>query len=57
MRLDELVYPGNIGVMEMVKFYKICTPEQKLQMKQLLADHKQDEAWALLKQVTGADLK
>lgn len=57
MKLNELVYPGNIGVMEMVKFYKTCTPEQKLQMKQLLADHKQDEAWALLKQVTGADLK
>lgn len=49
-------YPGNLGMMEMVKFYKVATPSQKQQMKTLL-DHKHsDKAWQLLQDVTGVKL-
>ena len=55
--IAEETYDGNIGVMEMFKFFDIATAEQKKQMRELIAAHKQDEAWALLQQVTGAELK
>ncbi len=54
--LSELGYKGNIGIMEMVKFMNIATPEQKALMKQLIQDKKTDEAWQLLQQVTGVKL-
>ena len=54
--LNELAYKGNIGIMELVKFQQIATPEQKLLMKKLLSEKRNDEAWELLKQVTGVNL-
>jgi pentatricopeptide repeat protein len=55
--LNELNYPGNIGVMEMVKFYKVASPEQKTLMKSLIAAGKTEEAWQLLQQVTQQQLQ
>jgi hypothetical protein len=55
-RLLALSYDGNIGMMEMVKFYKVATPEQKEQMKGLIADKKNAQAWQLLQDVTGVKL-
>lgn len=55
--LNELNYPGNIGMMEMAKFYQVATPEQKLLMKKLIAENKIDQAWELLKQVSGVKLQ
>lgn len=55
--ISEESYVGNIGMMEMFKFFEVATSEQKKQMKELIAAHKQDEAWELLKQVTGVKLK
>lgn len=49
--LTEASYRGNIGVMEMFKFYNVATDEQKAKMKQLIADKNNDEAWALLQKV------
>lgn len=49
--LTEASYRGNIGVMEMFKFYNVATDEQKAKMKQLIADKNNDEAWALLQNV------
>jgi Spy/CpxP family protein refolding chaperone len=60
MKLEELreaSYTGNIGMMEMFKFHQIATPEQKAQMKKLLADRQTERAWSLLQSVTGVKLK
>ena len=55
--LLEAVYAGNIGMMEMVKFFKVATDQEKLEMKSLIAAGRQEEAWELLKRVTGVALK
>ena len=55
--LEELSYPGNIGVMEVVKFHQIATPEQKALFKKLLADGKKADAWELIQQVTNVKLQ
>lgn len=52
----EAYYKGNIGVMEMVKFYQKADPEEKIKMKKLIADKKYDEAWEFLQQVTNTAL-
>ena len=57
LSLDEASYEGNIGMMEMFKFYQIATPEQKAQMKKLIFDKKTEAAWELLQQVTGIKLR
>jgi hypothetical protein len=53
--IKELSYPDNIGMMELVKFQKVATPEEKVRMKFLLSTDKK-AAWDLLQQVTGAKL-
>lgn len=55
--LQEATYRGNIGMMEMFKFYQIASPEQKQQMRALLKAGRQEEAWGLLQKVTGVKLK
>jgi hypothetical protein len=55
--INELDYPGNIGMMEMAKFYQVASPEQKVLMKQLIAANKIDQAWELLQQVSGMKLQ
>jgi len=55
--VTEAAYRGNIGVMEMVKFYQLASPEQKALMRDLIAQHRDKEAWALLQSVTGVKLK
>jgi hypothetical protein len=49
-------YPGNLGMMEMVKFYKVATPEQKQVMKSHLDRKEITQAWELLQNVTGVKL-
>ena len=55
--LGELAYKGNIGIMELIKFHQIASPEQRALMKQLLAAKKNKEALKLLNSVTGVELK
>lgn len=62
MKLEELVmieaaYKGNIGMMEMFKFYQKATAEEKAKMKQLLDSKKFDDAWEFLQKVTGVKLE
>lgn len=57
LSLSEASYEGNIGMMEMFKFYQVASPEQKAKMKALIFNHKQDEAWEFLQQVTGMKLR
>lgn len=49
-------YPGNLGMMEMVKFYKVATPEQKQVMKSHLDKKEFTQAWEFLQSVTGVKL-
>jgi len=53
---SEARYEGNIGMMEMMKFFKVATPEEKAEMKQFLAQGDQEAAWELLQRVTGEEL-
>ena len=55
--ISELAYKGNIGIMELMKFLQVATPEQKELMKKLLAEKKNKEALMLLKTVTGVELR
>ena len=52
----EASYKGNVGMMEMFKFYQVADAAEKAKMKELLAAGKQSEAWKLLKRVTNAEL-
>lgn len=55
--LNELSYKKNIGAMETYKFYSVATPEQKYELKRLIAEKNFKEAWQLIKQVTGVELQ
>lgn len=55
--VTEAAYKGNIGMMEMFKFYQVATEQQKILMKKLIAQGNQEQAWKLLQQVTGVNLK
>jgi hypothetical protein len=56
-QIDELNYPGNIGMMEMARFYQVATQEQKLHMKSLIAQQKTEEAWKFLQEVSKMQLQ
>lgn len=52
----EAAYPGNVGAMEMFKFYQVASAQQKALMAKYIQDKLFDKAWDLLKQVTGVEL-
>jgi hypothetical protein len=62
MRLEDIVlleapYKGNIGMMEMFKFYQKATASEKAKMKRFLDAKKFDDAWNFLQEVTGMQLE
>lgn len=50
--VKEAEYPGNLGFMELIKFYKIATPEQASLLKELISQNNSQEAWRLVQDVT-----
>ena len=54
---NEASYAGNIGAMEMFKFYAVATDEQKDELNQLIAQNEKQKAWALIQQVTDTRLQ
>ena len=56
LQLDEAVYDGNIGMMELVKFYNKASPKQKSVLQSLIRDKKVKQAWSLIQDVTGVKL-
>jgi hypothetical protein len=52
----EASYVGNIGAMEMFKFFNIATKEQKNKLKSLIDKKDNKKAWELVQQVTGVKL-
>jgi predicted chitinase len=55
--LTEAAYPGNIGMMELVKFYQQSSKEQKDLLKKLIDSGDKSKAWQLVQQVTGVKLQ
>lgn len=54
--LEELAYKGNMGAMEIMKFYNMATPEQEQEFEQLAVLGNSKEAWLLVQAVTGIKL-
>lgn len=54
--LVEAAYAGNIGIMEMMKFYKVATEKQKSELEKLIKGKKTKEAWDLIQDVTHVKL-
>ena len=55
-KIVEASYAGNIGVMELVKFHKIASSNQKKELKSHLDNKKKHDAWKLIQHVTGSKL-
>ena len=54
--LNEASYAGNIGIMELVQFYKKATPDMVAKLKVLITQKKDREAWKMVQSVTGVKL-
>lgn len=54
--INEAAYAGNIGIMELVKFYQKATPELVNKVKKLIAQKKTSEAWKIIQAQTGVKL-
>ena len=54
--IQEAAYKGNIGAMEMMKFFQVATPQEKEKLKKLIADKNQSAAWKMIQDVTGMKL-
>ena len=55
--VGEASYPGNIGAMELAKFFRIAKDEDKKLLKDLISKGKKGLAWNLIQQVTGVKLQ
>jgi FMN phosphatase YigB (HAD superfamily) len=55
--VGEASYAGNIGAMEMAKFFQTATDQQKKILKDLIASGKRGLAWKLIQDVTGVKLQ
>ena len=53
----EASYPGNIGMMELAKFFNMADEEQKTLFKQLLERGKKGLAWKLVQDIVGVKLQ
>ena len=53
----EASYPGNIGMMELAKFFSTADEEQKTLFKQLLEKGKKGLAWKLVQDIVGVKLQ
>jgi hypothetical protein len=55
--VGEASYAGNIGAMEMAKFFQKANDQQKKILKDLIAAGKRGLAWKLIQDVTGVKLQ
>ena len=54
--MNEASYEGNIGIMELVKFFQLATDKQKKKFDDYVKNKNNKEAWKLVQQVTGVKL-
>lgn len=53
----EMSYEGNVGLQEMMQFFRIATAEDIKQFESLMANQDLANAWELVQRVTGVRLK
>lgn len=54
--LEEASYTGNIGMMELAKFYNIATEQEKKELKDLISKKLTKPAWLLVQKKLGVKL-
>jgi len=54
--MNEASYAGNIGIMELIKFYKAATPDQKTKLDTYIKQKNHKKAWDLVQAVTKTKL-
>ena len=57
LELQEAAYEGNIGIMELHKFYQIASNDQIRKLRELINTNQVQKAWDLIQRVTGEKLK
>lgn len=55
--VQEAAYDGNIGMMELAKFYMKATPAEKTQLQDHIKNKRFKEAWKMVEKITGVKLK
>jgi len=55
--ITELAYHGNIGMMELAKFFSVASPAEKIHLKKLIADKNYRDAWKYFQRVVGVKLQ
>jgi len=55
-KVDEAAYVGNVGAMEIFKFHRVATPEQKKKLQQHIQNKETKQAWQHIQKVTGTKL-
>ena len=55
--LSEASYPGNIGAIEVFKFYRKASEDEKETFDNYIKHNDYDDAWELIRSVTGVDLE
>jgi hypothetical protein len=56
-KIEEASYPGNLGFVEMMKFYQVADKEDIKTMEKYLKSNDPSKAWELLKKVTKVNLQ
>lgn len=57
IRFTEASYEGNIGAMEMIKFFKMASKKEQALLKKYVNNNETKKAWALVQKVTNTKLK
>jgi hypothetical protein len=55
--ITEAPYTGNIGITEVMQFYKIATPEERIKFDEYIDAGDTKSAWELIQQVTHTKLQ
>ena len=57
MYVQEAAYDGNIGMMELAKFYMKASPADKQKLQDAIKSKRFKDAWKMIEKVTGVKLK
>jgi hypothetical protein len=57
MYVQEAAYDGNIGMMELAKFYMKASPADKQKLQDSIKSKRFKDAWKMIEKVTGVKLK
>ena len=55
--VGEASYPGNIGAMEVMKFFQVANSKEKELLKKLINANEKKAAWNLIQKITGVRLQ